>query len=69
MQAALKSIDMRPNQIGQPLIDFTNTDADLNERRRRVEQDKKELATYFPDKGNFDTSALACSITQCFCRI
>jgi Photosynthesis system II assembly factor YCF48 len=57
MQAALKSIQMSTNQIGQPLIDFTNTDADLNERRRRVEQDQKELETYFPDKGNADTSA------------
>jgi photosystem II stability/assembly factor-like uncharacterized protein len=38
MQAALKSIEVSAVQIGQPLIDFTNTDTDLNERRRRIQQ-------------------------------
>jgi hypothetical protein len=48
MQAALKSIDVSADTIGQPFVNFRTTAADLAERSRRAEQDQKELAAYFP---------------------
>jgi hypothetical protein len=59
MQAALRSTGIPADKIGQPFVDFTNTDADLAERNRRIEQDQKELTTYFPEKSSGETTAMS----------